>query len=60
MTDLMRPPDATAHLCGMRVAEPFVLHGVRTLDDVDLTRHGARYRALLSAADVAAGLRATA
>ena len=47
MTELMRPLDATAHLCGMSLAEPFVVHGVRVLDDDALASYGARYRALL-------------
>ena len=47
MTELMRPLDATAHLCGMSLAEPFVVHRVRVLDDVALASCGAHYRALL-------------
>ena len=47
MTELMRPIDATAHLCGMPLAEPLVVHGVRVLDDEALASYGARYRALL-------------
>lgn len=56
MSDLLRPLDATAHLCGMELAEPFVVHGARTLDDHALAVHGARYRALLGGE----GLRVTA
>ena len=56
MTELMRPLDATAHLCGMPLAEPFVLHGVRVLDDEALAAYGASYRALLTGEE----LRATA
>lgn len=52
----MRPLDATAHLCGMTKAEPFVVHGVHGIDDAGLEAYGARYRALLAGA----GLRATA
>jgi glutathione-regulated potassium-efflux system ancillary protein KefG len=48
MTELMRPIDATAHLCGMTMAEPFVVHGVHRLDDSALSTHAARYRALLT------------
>lgn len=48
MTDLMRPLDATAHLCGMSMAEPFVVHGVHGIDDAALDAHGARYRDLLA------------
>lgn len=47
MTELMRPIDATAHLCGMRMAEPFVVHGVHGIDDAALEAYGGRYRALL-------------
>lgn len=47
MGELMRPLDATAHLCGMALAEPLVVHGARTLDDDALASYGARYRALL-------------
>ncbi len=56
MTDLMRPLDATAHLCGMTMAEPFVVHGVHGIDDTALESYGARYRALLTGDE----LRATA
>ena len=56
MTELMRPIDATAHLCGMTMADPFVVHGARGIDDAALEAYGARYRALLAGE----GLRATA
>ena len=56
MTDLLRPIDATAHLCGMTLAEPLVVHGARTVDDAALASYGVRYRALLGGED----LRATA
>jgi glutathione-regulated potassium-efflux system ancillary protein KefG len=56
MPELMRPLEATAHLCGMRMAEPFVVHGAHGVDDAALASHGARYRALLTDA----ALRATA
>ena len=56
MSDLLRPLDATAHLCGMTLAEPYVVHGVRHLDEAALAEHGARYRALLTREE----LRATA
>ena len=56
MSELMRPIDATAHLCGMTMAEPFVVHGVHYLDEAALAKHGARYRVLLIGED----LRATA
>ncbi len=47
MSELMRPLDATAHLCGMVLADQFVVHGARTLDDDTLASYGARYQALL-------------
>lgn len=56
MSDLLRPLDATAHLCGMALAEPFVVHGVRHLDEAALAEYGARYRDLLAGEE----LRATA
>jgi glutathione-regulated potassium-efflux system ancillary protein KefG len=56
MSDLLRPLDATAHLCGMTLAEPFVVHGARTIDDGALAEQGARYRTLLAGEE----LRATA
>jgi glutathione-regulated potassium-efflux system ancillary protein KefG len=51
MSELMRPLEATAHLCGMALVEPFVLHGVRVLDDEALTAYAASYRALLTGQD---------
>ena len=48
MEQLMRPLDATAWLCGMPMAEPMVLHGVRTMSDDELDRQALRYRALLT------------
>jgi glutathione-regulated potassium-efflux system ancillary protein KefG len=56
MSDLLRPLDATAHLCGMALAEPFVVHGVRHLDEAAPSEYGARYRDLLAGEE----LRATA
>ena len=56
MGELMRPVEATAHLCDMVLAEPFVVHGARTVDDAALAAYGARYRALLESTE----LRATA
>lgn len=54
MSELMRPIDATAHLCGMPLAEPLVVHGVRVLDDEALASYAARYRALLGDGDLLA------
>lgn len=47
MAELMRPLDATAHLCGMPLAEPFVVHGARVVDEDTLAAYAAQYRALL-------------
>jgi glutathione-regulated potassium-efflux system ancillary protein KefG len=47
MAELMAPLDATAHLCGMRLADPLVVHGARVIDDDSLAAHAARYRGLL-------------
>ncbi|MEK8172581.1 NAD(P)H-dependent oxidoreductase [Streptomyces sp. M19] len=48
--ELLRPFEATAHLTGMRYEDPYVVHGVRELDDAGLDAHAARYRELLEAA----------
>jgi putative NADPH-quinone reductase len=47
MAELMRPIEATAHLCGMTLAEPLVVHAARVLDDEALAAYAAGYRALL-------------
>ncbi|GGY06922.1 NAD(P)H-dependent oxidoreductase [Streptomyces minutiscleroticus] len=47
MAQLLAPLDATARLVGMRLAEPLVLHGARTVSDKDLAVHAKRYRELL-------------
>ncbi|MFF4749164.1 NAD(P)H-dependent oxidoreductase [Streptomyces sp. NPDC002514] len=47
MTQLLAPLDATARLVGMRLAEPLVLHGARTVSDENLAAHAKRYRELL-------------
>uniref|UniRef100_A0AAU3GYK6 NAD(P)H-dependent oxidoreductase n=1 Tax=Streptomyces sp. NBC_01401 TaxID=2903854 RepID=A0AAU3GYK6_9ACTN len=49
MAQLLAPLDATARLIGMRLAEPLVLHGARTVSDEELAVHAERYRGLLSA-----------
>ncbi|MBZ6282765.1 NAD(P)H-dependent oxidoreductase [Streptomyces olivaceus] len=50
MTQLLAPLDATARLTGMRLAEPLVLHGARTVSDKNLAVHAKRYRELLGSA----------
>ncbi|MFB7496727.1 hypothetical protein ACFC09_18915 [Streptomyces sp. NPDC056161] len=47
MTQLPAPLDATARLVGMRLAEPLVLHGARTVSDENLAAHAERHRELL-------------
>jgi glutathione-regulated potassium-efflux system ancillary protein KefG len=47
IAELLRPIDATAHLTGMTLAEPLVLHGARATSDEDLALHAKRYRELL-------------
>lgn len=49
MAELLRPLEATAHLCGLEFAEPLVLHGAPRATAEDLAAHAARYRELLSA-----------
>ncbi|MET8613606.1 NAD(P)H-dependent oxidoreductase [Streptomyces misionensis] len=51
MAQLLAPLDATARLIGMRLAEPLVLHGARTVSDEDLAAHAKRYRYLLNLPD---------
>jgi glutathione-regulated potassium-efflux system ancillary protein KefG len=48
MTQLLAPLDATAHLTGMRLAEPMLLFGARMASDEDLALHAKRYRELLT------------
>ncbi|MET8809416.1 NAD(P)H-dependent oxidoreductase [Streptomyces sp. NPDC004546] len=48
MTELMAPFRATARLTGMRLADPLVLHGARTVSDEDLALHAKHYHQLLS------------
>ncbi|MCM2577807.1 NAD(P)H-dependent oxidoreductase [Streptomyces meridianus] len=47
LAQLLTPLDATAHLTGMRLAEPFALFGARTVSDEDLSVHAKTFRALL-------------
>ncbi len=50
MDELLLPMRATANLCGMRFADPYVVHGAGYLSDDDLTLAAKRYAELLSAA----------
>lgn len=51
---LLAPFDQTAHLCGMRYAEPFVVHAAPRLSDAELAAAGARYADWLRALAVGA------
>ncbi|MCB5294778.1 NAD(P)H-dependent oxidoreductase [Arthrobacter sp. SO3] len=55
MAELLRPLDATAHLCGLEMAEPLVLHSAPRVTPEDLAEHAARYRELLSPVTATAG-----
>lgn len=50
MAELLRPLDATAHLCGLEMAEPLVLHSAPRATAAQLSEHARRYRELLSPA----------
>lgn len=54
MAELLRPLEATAHLCGLEMAEPLVLHAAPQVTPEELAAHAARYRELLSAVPAAA------
>lgn len=49
MAELLRPLEATAHLCGLIMTEPLVLHSAPRVTQEELDAHAARYRELLSA-----------
>lgn len=49
MAELLRPLEATAHLCGLEFMEPLVLHSAPRATAGELAAHAARYRELLSA-----------
>ncbi|SDL23102.1 NAD(P)H-dependent oxidoreductase [Arthrobacter sp. ok362] len=53
MAELLRPLEATAHLCGLDMAQPLVLHSAPRVAADELDRHAARYRELLAPAAVA-------
>jgi len=55
MDELLRPLDATAHLCGLDMAEPLILHSAPRVEAGELERHAARYRELLTPAGAVAG-----
>jgi glutathione-regulated potassium-efflux system ancillary protein KefG len=51
----LRPMEATAHLCGLELEEPLVLHSAPRVTDEELAAHATRYRKLLSAVPATAG-----
>ena len=48
--EFLRPFEATAHLCGMRWLQPFVLHAAHTADDGEIHAGAEAYRARIDAA----------
>lgn len=54
MDELLRPLEATAHLCGFDLAEPLVVHSAPRLSAEELARHAERYRELLAPVPAAA------
>ena len=44
IAEFLRPLEQTAHLCGMRWAEPFVVHGAAVLDEPARAAEAERYR----------------
>ncbi len=49
LQELLRPVEATAHLCRCAWQEPFTVTGARLLSEGGLAEAGGRYRALLEA-----------
>jgi glutathione-regulated potassium-efflux system ancillary protein KefG len=48
MQELLRPLEATAHLCGLELLDPLVLPGARMMPDGELEQHAEHYRRLLT------------
>jgi len=44
MRELLAPFDQTARLCGMEYLDPFILHGVRSLSDLEVKAAAASYQ----------------
>ena len=55
MSELLRPLEATAHLCGLEMAEPLILHSAPRTSPEELAEHSVRYRGLLAPVAAAAG-----
>lgn len=60
VAEFLRPFEQTAHLCGMRWAEPFAIHAAAVIDPDDLARCAGAYRERLQAlaAEAASGRKA--
>jgi glutathione-regulated potassium-efflux system ancillary protein KefG len=54
MAELLRPLEATAHLCGMQMEEPLVLHSAPGVTAEQLADHAAHYQKQLSGVAAAA------
>ena len=48
ITDFLRPLEATAHLCGLIWAEPFIVHDLIQMDDNGRRAAAAAYAARLA------------
>ena len=46
---LLAPVEQTAHLCGMVMLPPFVIHGTHRLTEPDIERHADDYRRVVQA-----------
>jgi glutathione-regulated potassium-efflux system ancillary protein KefG len=42
LRDLLRPAEATAHLCGLRYTPPFAIQGTHRLADAEIQHHAAQ------------------
>jgi glutathione-regulated potassium-efflux system ancillary protein KefG len=49
MTELLRPLEQTAYLCGMDYLPPFVVHGTHRMSEAEIARHAADYRWVVEA-----------
>jgi glutathione-regulated potassium-efflux system ancillary protein KefG len=54
MTEFLRPLEATAHLCGLSWAEPFILHDSIQMNDAERQAAAQAYGARLATAIMAA------
>jgi glutathione-regulated potassium-efflux system ancillary protein KefG len=54
MAELLRPLEATGHLCGLHMEEPLILHSASRVTAAELAEHEAHYQELLAAVPAAA------